>query len=1119
MAKIWGGWATIVVIITTVVISVILALAPGLILVVWMGVFAVAGIISLFKIPEYVIRLQRWIKGRSETRNRAKQDFTSYFREPSQPPKGTRTEQPKRFPLPASRLIASGFGANRELYERVKQDIAKHLQSNAFHIVNISGRRHSGKTVLLEQLASGLASEQNSQKIYKDAEFWLLREDGKPSSRESWEKLKSVVREYAKTTQRKLVLFVDDMLSKLPEDGKASLEMERASDFWMKLSEYFGEVKIIFVTALRPEEMDGMSSEQDYISDNEEFGSQEYVTNFPLRLSLPEMKEILRCCGMILFNESPAYASGPFERKLADFVSKPGIMTKCRGDLFFLQYLFGKFVTEANIGIHLPAKTQTMYSNYTTWRDKDKGQLLLFTSLVQVLGLIIPDNLVSNIWLTASTELAEQSYLMRDQSGLGLEDPFFGYFLIQEEFPNDANFSRKVKDFLDPIIGEILGFLGGVDLAFYLEELGFLRNLFHLIGEERYRPILLGSGRAVVKPLLDKYPISNLVRNRILPRIDEMPKLVAYIRRWASTLSRFGTYDEVEDLYSKVLQSLKSDKLSREEKVKILIPTAGAMSVSQSPKIRDQARQIYDDLLFGDYSEIIVDRSKVLDMAVRMFLDQRQPDIALNWFRRSGVLMGGDPLFLLDLGRAYEMKEDLPQAKDYFERSIKFSKPEKAFRPHRYLNSLHRYALFVIRYFDKLPGQLRPKIEDVKRLIEEVEGLALDQKMNVHGIYMLWGEFHEKVEKEFANALENYKKAVSWCEDNALANPRPYVRLADFLIENASELGNVPDILAQAEAFLHRAEEAGIRSTSIYNVLGRLVGGTTRAEPYKFQDEQEVRERPNFGEALDTLEKSFESDVKDRFDLGRKTWQDIRTHGVVKDVLIKKSGKDSDKCGCLQKAQQHFRAAFEGLPRPPTLDNSQVRGHVVEAMVAYADFLWERMGKEGCLDLALSKKDAEYYYEQAVEKAENWNLNSVKHDCYYYYALFIWNEKVDKFPPDNKRPLFPLSVGSRNALLQIVNLHEKALLNIRDAPLSKRRADYLHRFSDLNYLLSTELAALVGEALRNNDKRKARELVDRRLSFSSKSYDDCKNDEERKILLEDIKKFRDNRFVKNVISA
>jgi tetratricopeptide (TPR) repeat protein len=351
----------------------------------------------------------------------------------------------------------------------------------------------------------------------------------------------------------------------------------------------------------------------------------------------------------------------------------------------------------------------------------------------------------------------------------------------------------------------------------------------------------------------------------------------------------------------------------------------------------------------------------------------KQAFMAKMWIDQLRDSVEWDAALWLEYGRILEVSRGSTGRADYsgiehcYMKAVELSRRGSPANPRSHFNAIHRYAIFLIRHFgDFKRVSDMPSIED---LLREAQVLAENTKQSMEAVFSAKGEVFEK-RGDYGTALEEYRKAVSWCETRGLSNSRPYNRIANFILENATELSELTD-LAEAEKWLvvivKRTDLSRYSKIQSYNILGRLVGGTVReskaAYPYLFNGMR----RPDYDEALKYLEEAFESDPETRFNAELKTWQDVRNHVDVKNVLVNKTqtlAAHEEKCKCLRKAQKHFRAAFERLPRE-NLNDREVQEHVVRALDAYAYFLWNRLGREGCLGKRESKDQANHYYLEA----------------------------------------------------------------------------------------------------------------------------------------------------------
>lgn len=1013
--------------------------------------------VTLFTLVGIALRFLSYRKQKIKERKKVRSDFCSLFEEAKEVfemAEKASLDSKQQLPVEPKLLVAKDMDAPRESMPKVRKKIKDHLKwKRKFHIFNIYAGATQGRSVFLWRLMRDLIEDKGIGKY--QTEFWHLRKD-RFDSRDDWENFVSVTERFVNINKKKnLFLFLDDPFGKISSDAKKKLLLFNIDVLWERLEAKFGRCSRLIIVATSS-------------SSGEE---KRYITYIPLSFTQSDMKEVVF---------SHAKLRGWKFRDAQKFLDQPGILRKCRRNLLFLLYLFEKHIRGKNLRFMLDDQSRESLETYFKLSEDDvKRQTVRFTAFANLIRLSVPGFVFEEIDRTALKDMRTEFLNQDVEQNWRIKVRFLGYVLLQEEVETKRDFYKDISEyfieFLNPWVESLCRSLEAGSDRISLQASMFLRSLLHFIVEEQYRPILTFSGYNIAKSLFERHKdqILDFVSNRLLPKIKEDPSLTLDIHRWASTLVKFRLSKEAGSLYNKTSELLPA--LEPETKVKVMIPLAMGLARFPSREMRREAIKIYQNLLFGsEYAENKqIDRGKILTSAV----DIMEAKKAMQWMDKLRKDIHWDTLLWLKKGQIMEKLGDLVKAEHSYSEAVKQGKRMAFINDKAYMNALLRYSVFLIRYGDYLSlSDDRPGVED---LLEKAEKIALSLKENVGGIYQARGEFFEKRKKDYASALEEYRKAANWCQKNVTPNSRPYNKIANFLLENAMELskatGQPPQqYLAEAESWLRVVTEGGdfdrYSKRHAFNILGRLVGGTVKKikeiYPYWYGQTQ----RLNYDEALKFLEESFESDENSRFDSNLKTWQDIMTHGPVKDVLIKKAEEIPDlgkKCICLREAQKHFKAIFESLPREEdSLDTRKVKEHVVVAMDAYADFLWERLGKEGCLDGDESRKEAERYYEEAIKKMEEWKLNSPSFESAYkvyeYYVRFLLGtEKVPRIKIPSKKiqvvvPQIPLKPYAKDALLKIITCHERAL-----QVLSPRREEYNKEFEQTTIGLLSVLRTFV----------------------------------------------------------
>ncbi|MBI3668678.1 MAG: hypothetical protein HY237_02700, partial [Acidobacteria bacterium] len=280
-----------------------------------------------------------------------------------------------------------------------------------------------------------------------------------------------------------------------------------------------------------------------------------------------------------------------------------------------------------------------------------------------------------------------------------------------------------------------------------------------------------------------------------------------------------------------------------------------------------------------------------------------------------------DGLLYMRLGQLHESAgTNWNEAKEAYKHAAELDQaPETA------LNCKHRYAVFLSRH--RLPDAPDPDF-----LFEETLTYATDHGLEREPARVAWAQ-HKMTSAwraKFDDLRARHIRDAKHMLDHALASYRArYIveahawLLLVALITDWEEYlpGDRQSHREQAEKLCREITENEFipwRARLMANhILGRLVG---LSSAYSFKG----RLRPNPGESLLILRRSFESMGKQRSDPHRKTFQDALAHRAIKDVyeqVLKKTRPDARDPAkrreriWLEREEFHGRCAFEGLAR------------------------------------------------------------------------------------------------------------------------------------------------------------------------------------------------------------
>ena len=1001
------------------------------------------------------------------------------------------TESTKRGgPVDPQLLVAKDRDALRDNLLRIEGMIGTRIKSKAgFHLIHVQAGSKQGRSVFLWRLVRDLIADRTKDRIR--AEFWVLKSDVSFQSRDAWNQLILTTKSFMNVNKGKsIALFLEDPFRKFKPAARSQSALDSEDNFWRTFQREFADFSNLTVVAI--------SSFWKIPQDEENARN---VSRFGLLLTRNDVSNILRSYADFRGWKEP-------EKEVSVFLSQPGILEKCAGNLSYLLYRLELFHISPAGNIHsiLGSDTEFLVEKYEEWEDNDpKKNILLFVAYVNLLGLLAPDWLFLDVKKRDWDALVMDFLERNDAKEWELRIPFLPHILLQEKIDRikseDASYEHLSGFFIDLLskwVARSCFFLNSRDEELSMEASDFIRNLIHFTAEEKYRPALTFSGYKIAQSLFkDRIKeIREFVEHTLMQMMQEDDSTVAHIRRWASTFAAFGLMKEADEFYQHILEELPN--VRPDKKIRIMIPLARGLAEIHI----DDAVKIYHTLLFDPQhaQSKLIQRKALLTSAVDVLLRNNKAPIAIEWMEKLRPHIDWDSLLWLKEGSVREElggEDNLKKAEECFRKAIDESDREIRRNRKTKLNSLHRYAIFLIRNERNLPVFAERPIID--SLLDEAEKIAVALKENVEGIYSARAEYFQE-NGEPVKALEQYRKAVDWCRIEGIPNSRPYSQLANFLLENSVKLSETAQIRSQyleeaerclTEILFQSEQSYGQSRRSLFSILGRLVGGTVGREEttevpyhYQFQDKQ----RPNYDEALTFLDEAFESNSHDRFDPQKKTFQDVRVHTQVKDVLINKAMEMTNKeerCRCLKEAQEHFKAAFEGFPQLGSSAREKEKWHTVTAIDAYAGFIWQWLEDQDCLDKKEGNNEADKYYERAEARMKEWGLDSKRYDKAYdmhsHRVIFLFQSgkiprlKRPSLPGMSESdipgvPIIPL-LDARDSAVKAALCNERAL-----EVLSPQRVDYEKCFRlSVGYLLMV-LRALVrdSDCYPNNEKETSR---------------------------------------------
>lgn len=568
------------------------------------------------------------------------------------------------------------------------------------------------------------------------------------------------------------------------------------------------------------------------------------------------------------------------------------------------------------------------------------------------------------------------------------------------------------------------------------------------------------------------------IREKLTPYVENLAEL-NHILRWAGTIRKLQSWELSDKLYLKA-KHIAPKNLEQLDLSAFIHLTIGLKDVEEYPKL----------LLLADFYTVVKKANeggvhaetvnKYIDAYVELVDLLKGSRAALNkWDELVSNLKGSgfkpDAVLISRRAKLLEESNEIPQAQKEYKNAIDCAPFHSG--PETLVYCLQRYAVFLSEKGEQLDAALR---ENPETFFNKAEEEAKKRAVGYEGVMNAWAKHKVRI-GDIAGAKSKFEDAIKYCEERALVHSHSYLGFAKFLHEHGKELKDKPydKWLAIAEdccwKVINAEETERFSRLTACHQLGLLIGTDTYTS-------LKGEKRPNFREAIKTLENAFESSEPRRSDDRYKTFQDCITQAALAQTYVRwihaikdrKTDQYEPIDQLLKSAQFHSLKAFSGLSQRNNLTD-ETKMHMLKAQDAYAGFQFiERPNPQ-------STQIAQANYEEVIAKMEKWGLDSSlfeeAYDIYVHYAIFLWVNvpRIEIKLPSGKTVLvaeIPLSPDAKEALLKIRMCNERAL-----KVLSPKREKYKQEFENTTVHLMATLRSLAMNAWYYNNDKEAEQWV------------------------------------------
>jgi hypothetical protein len=597
------------------------------------------------------------------------------------------------------------------------------------------------------------------------------------------------------------------------------------------------------------------------------------------------------------------------------------------------------------------------------------------------------------------------------------------------------------------------------------------------------------------------------IREKLTLYVESLAELKP-ILRWAGTIRKLQSWELSDKLYLKAKHIAPKD-LEQVDLSAFIHLTIGLKDVEEYPKL----------LLLADLDAVVkkANEGGVHAETVNKYIDAYVELVDLlkgfraaldKWDELVSNLKGSgfkpDAVLISRRAKLLEESNEIGQAQKEYKNAIDCAPFHSG--PETMVYCLQRYAVFLSEKGEQLDAALR---EDPETFFNKAEEEAKKRAVGYESVMNAWAKHKVRI-GDIAGAKFKFEDAIKYCEERALVHSHSYLGFAKLLHEYGKELKDKPydKWLAIAEdccwKVINAEETERFSRLTACHQLGLLIGTDTYTS-------LKGEKRPNFREAIKTLENAFESSEPRHSDDRYKTFQDCITHAALAQTYVRwihaikdrKTDQYEPIDQLLKSAQFHSLKAFSGLSQRNNLTD-ETRRHCVKEQVEYAGFqFFER------LDYPL----AESNYVDAIKNMETWGMDSQTfkdaYDIHEHYATFLYDTKIPKkqLPSGVEVPEIPIEPTAKDAILKIIMHHERAL-----KVLSPQRRDYEKLYEDAARKLLFILRTLVHDAWLRKDENEAKQWVEKYNAIVEQTLQICVRINFR--ILEETKKLLEERLLR-----
>lgn len=635
-------------------------------------------------------------------------------------------------------------------------------------------------------------------------------------------------------------------------------------------------------------------------------------------------------------------------------------------------------------------KFEDSYESFIGDVKHDVTMNLLPIAACQLIDIAVPRRLVAAIDrdFQMNHSIVTQSSWSGDGDDVVYEmgGPFLARWLLKQKLAKD-----DFEQLLPPFELMLEKAFSIDNFGYFASERAFVPSLLDALACGLSEDLFQGRSRDVARMLLKGVRPALQGFYETVKRRARMTELID----WGNMFKRLSAWDLAGRAYEAALDSLSRDSSPR-DRLRLIIGLASLPQRHYRAKVVPIVEnEIKQTAAAGTGPmQALCQLLHVLCNTLQGLDKWKDAIDAWKTYCESGIVKP-DAVLYLQLGTLYDKggMGSVEQAQESFDKAVQDAPSNSATLVH----CLQRYAIFLAEH--PTPTWPRPHA-----LFRQALVTARSSGLTVEGIVDAWAEYQESI-GYYDRARRHFEHSITSLRKRGIVQAHAWQGLATLLRDHYSDLkGDPTNHLANAERLCHEVlEDEFVGWTSkMYaaHILGRLVGDP----PAKY--EYDNHRRPNLNEAVEILQYSFESPAGLRDDPIEKTFQDLITHRVLKDVYSRALRDHSEAAetnamhldtrarDLAQLVERHGRGAFHGFPRGDTPDIKTLE-HVLLARDWFAFFLQHDrpLYFPELIDDGTAEADKLYrsnlhdlsYYKLGRDAQQPWRLAVV---LYLHYARF-----------------------------------------------------------------------------------------------------------------------------------